>query len=264
MTRKKKTTTKKPSDFTPNYYRSNKKKSKQTLSIWHKFLRLSLLIALLAVVSAGLYFTRVESVRVEGVQDESLKDDIKRQVADSNEFLWQIYTSDTRRTVDYPASVAGVDLKADWNNGIITAVIRSHSPELIWRTGESSFVIDERGFATSKLEAAKNEGTDSLPAVRDDSSLPVEAGGQVVPEEFVAFATNVANSGLPVEKLRIIDTSRELYADLDKGYFIRFDTTRPVDSQIDSVRRTQKLAERNNDVIEQYIDVRLQHKAYYR
>lgn len=267
MTKKKtrkKQSTSRSSDFKPNYYRGQANKQK-SLSVWNKLLRACLLIAAIAIISSVLYFTKVDSVRVEGIQDQSVKNDIKHQVADNHKFLWQIYTDDSNQTVDYPANIAGIDLKADWRNKVITAEIRTHPPALIWKTGRESYIITEHGFAVSVSDSETEGGdTDSMPIVQDDSNLPIEVGEQVAPKEFVDFATRVVDSGLPVEKLRIIDTTRELYADLDQGYFIRFDTTGSVDSQIDNVRRTQKLAERNNDVIEEYIDVRLQHKAYYR
>jgi hypothetical protein len=219
------------------------------------------LVCLIGAAIAVFLWGRVETVAVTGTDDADVKTAIREQVHSQYGFLWQAYTRSSRQHGQYPDTVATVTVTPQWRKQRLHVSITMKKPGLRWQTGDSVYAVGENGKVLGEVEEASQSGA---PLVRDQSDLPVEVGGQVVPGRFVAFTRQVADSDLSITGLRIINTTSELHADLKQGYYVRFDTTGSAQVQLGNVERIQKIAERKNEAINQYIDVRLPYKAYYK
>lgn len=243
------------SSFGARYYRGEAR-SGSKVRVWGGY---ALVVLVTTALIAGWMWARVETVSVQG-GDPSVRDAVQERVRRHYTFLWHPYTHPPEQVIGLPGSVAGVEVSTDWTNRRLVVAVEMRQPVIIWKTGEKRLLVDARGFVMGRSSGDRPE----LPVVHDASDLPAGEGEQVTPERFITFVQTVADSELPIERLRVIDTTSELYADLERGYSVRFDTTSSAQTQLDNVARVQETARRNNDTITEYIDVRLEYKAYYR
>lgn len=257
--RQKKKVSRSPSGFQARYYRGD---TRQTPSSSRAAWRRQVLFAILvAGALAGVWmFGRIETITVKGIDDQTAVRAIHRQLHRHYTFAWQPYTQSPENTIRYPANIADVTLSMEWADQRLVASVEKASPALLWATDGEKFVVDKHGHVTGKA----GDSHQSLPVIIDDSGLPVDTEEQIAPEDFIAFVQAVEGSELPITRMRIVDTTRELYADLETGYYVRFDTTASAGSQIENVRRARQSAKRNGETITEYIDVRLPYKAYYK
>lgn len=243
------------STFQASYHRSQAQ-ARPTKSRLIRALSVTLLVLL--TIFAGWLF-RVDSVEVDGLEDDQLAKELSQQALDNFSFQWQV----TEESIaglqqDHSSSIRFLEAESDLLRGRLLLKATERQPAINWRSDENTYLIDKEGIV---LEQSADG---SLPLVVDNAGLPVELSQQAVPAQFVEFATIVAASDIDMRHMRIVETSSELYAELDSGYYVRFSTNEDANTQIDSLRRTQELARERGDSIDEYIDVRIPHKAYYR
>lgn len=140
----------------------------------------------------------------------------------------------------------------------ITLDVSERRSTLLWKTGGSSYLVDQRGIAYEKTEPR-----DELLQVEDSTRLPVTVGKQVVGANFVMILEEIRQGmkerGFKVTKFRIPETSFEVEAVTNQGWYALFDTARPVESQVDAL----KLAVPRERPVE-YADLRVPGRVYVR
>ncbi len=244
--------------FTARYYRSNTRKRDSAVPGWKMG---AACVCMLGVIGAVWIFGRVETVEVTGTNDTAIKNELTEQIQRDYTFLWEAYTRSPGKTLVYPDMVADVDVSPRWRNQQLVAAVTMHQPAVLWRTGDTVYAVGREGYV---LRNVSDPDKVDAPLVHDASDLPTEVGEHVVPEHFISFTRRVADADLSITRLRIINTTSELYADLAGGYYVRFDTTGSAKTQLENVMRVQQTARDQGETIDQYIDVRLPYKAYYK
>lgn len=149
--------------------------------------------------------------------------------------------------------------------GELRIAVTERQPSLNWRSGGQLYLLDADGTV---LGASKGQYV-KLPAVNDSANLPVKEGSRVVPSQFVAFASAIATQLPPASKLQIAQmsvpqTTSELYVTTDRGLLIKFDTTRPAGGEISDLVKVLQQLQALHKTPSQYIDLRVEHKAYYK
>lgn len=246
--------------FQASYHRGRQQRSNKTGSLISRFIPVVALAVFLAAVGWLGYIDSIEVKGLNGSQSPSkqLRERLREELS-QHSFQWQI-GDETIAALEseFANDIHSLQInRQPWQQHLIIEV-RQRNPALNWQSGDDTYLIDLEGVVLRSGEDS------SLPTVVDQAGLPTETGRQAVPSRFAEFAQNINTSDLEIETMRVVETSRELYAELSAGYEVRFDTTEDYEAQIDSVKRTQQAAEDNNHVISSYIDVRIPHKAYYK
>lgn len=153
-------------------------------------------------------------------------------------------------------------IKRSWPNKL-TIEVTERQISLVWKTGSNLYLLDSNGVAVAALAVAPK-----LPIVIDSASLPVQVGQSVVPQQFVAFANQLAGemapkTGLGVANMTVPDTTSELYVQTSAKYTIKFDTTSGVEDQLNSLKTVLATLAKLHKAPSQYIDLRVPNKAYY-
>lgn len=147
--------------------------------------------------------------------------------------------------------------------GTLEVQISERQPSLNWQTGGRSFVLDIDGSLIGETGAASA----NLPTVVDSTNLPAKVGDKVVPPHFVAFCNDVVAGmpklGLRVVGLKVPDTTSEVYITTDKGYYVKFDTTREASGELSDLQSVLATLKKINKSPTQYIDLRVERKAYW-
>ena len=109
----------------------------------------------------------------------------------------------------------------------------------------------------------------TLPVVEESTNLPVKIGDRVVPASFIGFCSGLIEtlpkkSGLQITGMRVPDTTSELYVVTNRGYYLKFDTTRSSSEQVGDLKIVLDTLARQKKTPAEYIDLRIAGKAYYK
>lgn len=142
--------------------------------------------------------------------------------------------------------------------------IHEQAPELLWRSGTSTYVVSDDGHAYSQ----NSQNNSGLITVVDGSNVPVSLGQALVPTQFVQFVKSLKSKlnplGVTPAQLSVGETTSEILVATSSGYSIRFDTTRSIDDQIADLKATLETLKKQNKKITEYIDLRIPGKVFYK
>lgn len=234
-----------------------------------------LLWAAIAVVAVALLvtvsnLTRIQQIEVEGNENlnsvhiqQMAEEGIKQQWFGSNIILVQTGSIKSYLQENEPAiKQASVSRSG---NHTLKVVIQERQPTLNWRSGNSLHLLDADGTVIGPSQGAYEK---TLPTIIDGSSLPVEEGRRVAPAAFIVFASQLSaqlpSIGVGVVAITVPETTSELMVKTDKGYTLKFDTTRPVAGELADLQAVLKEIERSKKTPKEYIDLRIENKAYYK
>ncbi len=135
---------------------------------------------------------------------------------------------------------------------------------IVWKTGSQRYVISVNGRAMSEIQPHSSL---DMPTVVDTNNIPIAVGSRVASREFIEFVTKIntyiKDSNLGPEQISIAETTGEIAVKTNAGYFIRFNTAAEPDSQIRALKATLELLGSQNKKPTQYIDMRIEGKAFY-
>ena len=136
-----------------------------------------------------------------------------------------------------------------------------YQAQIIWQTEGHSFLVNNDGIAFREVE-----GITDLPIVLDSKNLSVTLPSQVVSTNFIKFIVEFYSkfpekTGFRIINFIINETIFQTDALTDQGWFIKLDTTRSADEQLEALKKF--LAE-NKDEIHEYADLRVEGRVYYK
>ncbi|MCX6812113.1 MAG: FtsQ-type POTRA domain-containing protein [Candidatus Berkelbacteria bacterium] len=229
-----------------------------------KFLgNLFIFILILAAAWTVFYskYFQIKDVVVEGnnlIPAEQISTQIK---TGGNIFRFNISAAKAKILASEPA-IADVEIYRGLPD-TLKVIVLEHKPTLVWQSQSRYFLLDESGVASKEISA--NDFAD-LVHVFDQKNLPVKVGDKIVAPSFINFAdkinltffdqTNIHPTGFQVP-----ETTLDLYVTTDAGFYIKFDTTRSFDTQIENLKKIL-IAFRPN--IHEYVDVRINGWGYYK
>lgn len=230
------------------------------------------LVALILVVMAAAWwwqFFRVAHVTVEGSQRYSssvVTSQVDKELASHP--LWHNLTIlDTRALrrdiLATQPQLADVAIRRQWPSRL-DLVVTERQPNLIWSTAGKSYLLDGQGVIITPAGGDNPK----LVTVEDTTGLTVRLGQKVVPASFVAFCAVLINqvpaqTGLAIKGLQVPETTSEVYL-MTPTYYIKFDTTRSATSEVGDLVRVLAELKRENKSPAQYIDLRIENRAYYK
>ncbi len=143
-------------------------------------------------------------------------------------------------------------------------------PALILVTHTDSFVIDESGRTISKASDVDSSIRDKLPVLQDESGLSLERGEYALPEGTVAFvrevAMQLADKGHKIRSMSLPPVANEMHLRLESGpsYYVKFDLAGESRVQAGALIATKEKLEQDGVAPQEYLDVRVPGKVYYK
>ena len=154
-----------------------------------------------------------------------------------------------------------------------TLYIRPAEPALLLSANGSTIVIDENGRVVGEATAAMSFKGLQIPSVTDQSGLQAKVGQQILPRTAVTFISTVV-SQLKSQKIKVLSltlptAASELDAYIEgQPYFVKFNmhdaNTEAAALQTGTYIAVSKQLTREGTKPRQYIDVRLNGRAYYK
>ncbi|MBA3758154.1 hypothetical protein H0X10_00790 [Candidatus Saccharibacteria bacterium] len=142
-------------------------------------------------------------------------------------------------------------------------------PVLILAVRGDSFVIDDDGTAVLKSSQLVSSTRDKLPVITDDTGILAEIGQQLLTTDLVAFtrqlAANLGSKQIGIESYSLPAVANELHVRPEgKGYYIKFNTEIDVRLQVGTYIAVSEKLEADGITPTEYIDVRIEERAYYK
>jgi len=145
----------------------------------------------------------------------------------------------------------------------LKVVVLEKKPSIVWVSSGQNYLIDNSGVVDKKI--SNQEFTD-LVHITDKKNMPVKIASQLLSEDFIYFVDRINRDFFPATNLKlteyyITETTFDLCVTTEAGFFVKFDTTRSIDKQLDDLKNIL-INYREN--IHEYVDVRINGWGYYK
>lgn len=142
-------------------------------------------------------------------------------------------------------------------------------PELILVSSQGMFLLDNNGRALITGNQVTKLDELEVPVVTDESNLPIELGKIALPRSTATFITEVFGQlkakGLRVSSLVLPPGSSELHVRIQgAGYFVKYNLHGNAREEAGAFLAVKAQLERERKTPHEYIDVRVENKAYYK
>lgn len=154
-----------------------------------------------------------------------------------------------------------------------TVFVRPADPSMVLVSGGDTFVIDQQGRALSATTSASQLERLKIPTVTDQSQLRYKLGEQALPRSITTFIQTVSrqlhaqNAEVRAMTLPAVASELDVYL-ADTPYYIKYnlhDTDeRAAEIQTGTYFAVSRHLAAKRIVPTQYVDVRLQGRAYYK
>lgn len=225
--------------------------------------------AIIALVLVMLFWsfgsTLISRVNVSGTANLSTKDveHMVRAQISRNPWFANYFTVgglNLNRTLpEQEPRIKSVSVSKQFPSTINVQVVE-RQPGVVWVSAGENWEIDIEGVV---IGAASNQ---PMATVLDTANIPVKPGDRVAPSRFVGFVQDVADTlpsqtGLKIEAFEVPESTSEVYVKTNKGYIIKLDTTRSAAEQLRDLAIV--LRNLNGKIPAQYVDLRVEGRAYY-
>lgn len=228
-----------------------------------KFPKFLVILGLIILIGAGLYywvyystFFQIKNIVITGGSLENLD---QNSLKGQNILLINLNSLKTKIRESHP-EIGEVKIIRGLPD---TLKIESqpNQASLVWQTGSNQYLVDNEGIIFGLLQ-----GQTDLPLISDQKNVNVQVGKKVVTVNFIDFVKTLLGkfpdaTGFKIVNFEINDTVFQVNALTDQGWFIKFDTTRSADDQLEALKKV--LAE-HKDEIHEYADVRVEGKVYFK
>lgn len=246
---------------------------------WHQ---LPIILASCAIIVCLIYIGTLSGkprVVVMGDQQRSLLRDRSVYEQAATEALGSSWLNGSKITVN--TKQVSIDLRRRFPELSVAVVtiplmdrrpvveVAGAQPALSLRANNSAFLLDETGRALVSDKDIPDVGSWKVPQVIDESSAKAKVGQGILPEQTVTFITTfvaqLQAKGLKVTELRLPSQASELQVKIDGSNYVIKTSTRsdPRQAAGTFLALKDKLAQLHTTPKE-YVDVRVEEKAYYK
>ncbi len=222
-----------------------------------------LLVVLIGFLIWWIFFSdffKIKEIDIDGTLNGSIKTEIDKFYG-QNIFLFTVGAKD-KELAKKQTSIEKLNIIKGIPD-MLKIEILVRSPEMRWKTQDKIYYIDKDGVIFNLEEST--EQFDNLPTVKDTRDLDVQLGSKIVTNDFVEFVSEIINqldtkTDKEIEEIRINDTTLHLEVKFKDSYKVYFDTIGNLTRQVDLLKKT---IEKHDGDIKEYVDLRVDKKAYY-
>lgn len=142
-------------------------------------------------------------------------------------------------------------------------IVLERKPMIVWQTGGKYYLVDDAGVVDKEISVTDNP---ELIRIVDQKNLAIKVGDKIVSPTFIAFIKNIndnffTTTNIKLSGFQVPETTFDLYVYTEAGFYVKFDSTRPADIQLQNLKN---ILAAYRDGIHEYIDVRINGWAYYK
>lgn len=142
------------------------------------------------------------------------------------------------------------------------------SPAFILATHSGAYYLSANGVPLVRVSEVKNQ-IQGLATVSDESNIPINPGQQALPTDTVSFITGLIQqlqaTNTEIDSLSLPQAANEVQLRLkEQPYYVRFNTLQDARTQVGTFLAVKERLEGGKDQPKEYIDVRVEERAYYK
>jgi cell division septal protein FtsQ len=228
-----------------------------------KYVWVVLVLVLIGVIVWWLFYSdffKIKNIIVDGEINENVQNEIDKLYGE-NILLFVIDQTD-KDLANRQASIEKLNIV----KGIpdtLKIEIKVRDPMICWKTQDNLYYIDKYGIVFDLDTGICGE---SLVTVADQRDIDVEIGAKIVTNDFVTFVrdlyTRIDESiDKEIDTILINDTTFNIELKFTSSYSVYFDVFCDVDYVVSNL--SQIIARYDSD-IKEYVDMRVEGKAYYK
>lgn len=206
------------------------------------------------------YF-KIKNIEISG----TLNDEVKKEINDflgKNLLLFSIGKLD-KKLVKRQTSIEKLNIIKGIPDTIKVEVL-VRRPQIRWKTQDKIYFVDESGVVFNLDEFGEELG--KLPLVEDGRNLEIELGKKILTSDFIESIKQLSGktseaTGKEIESMKVYETTIHLEIKLRDSFRILFDTTADLEKQLYLLKKIKELHEGE---IKEYVDLRVEGKAYYK
>lgn len=242
----------------------------------------SLIASLVLMVCAGYVLTLDTNPKVRLFQDtdnsfplhdlntyqKSARELMKSSMLNRTKFTVSTRSLENKFKTKFPElTEVSITIPLSGRRPIFEILVSKPSVVVVARNG--AFVINGNGQAVVKLSDVPKRANITAPSVIDESGLSVKVGKGVLPATTVGFITEV-NEQLKAKKVNIASMTlpaiaNELHVRISgQPYFVKFDLKGRAREQSGTYLAVKQKLETDRAAVSEYIDVRVEGRAYYK
>jgi hypothetical protein len=150
-----------------------------------------------------------------------------------------------------------------------TVELTPAAPAFIMTAVNGAYVIDDRGIAVLPLKGVRSSIQQSLPTLQDDVGLSIELGKAVLPKDNIIFITYLLNQlqakNYKVQAMSLPAVANELDIRLEgKNFTVKTNLSADPAQQAGAILATLKKFDTDNTTPKEYLDVRVEERAYFK
>lgn len=222
-----------------------------------------LLIIILFIVWSFLYssFFNIKEIFIEGNFLSKKEDIIGYAPVGKNIFRFDIL--EVKKSIKKTSPIiSDVEIYRGIPNALKIVVLEK-KPRVVWQTNGKFFLIDESGEAVKEITQSDFS---ELIHISDQKNLETKIGQKVLSREFINFSDTINKkffdtTNIKISGWQVPETTFDLYVYTETGFFVKFDTTRSAETQLENL---QKILVAYRPNIKEYIDVRINGWGYYK
>lgn len=250
-------------------------------SVW--LLYLPSLVALTVVVAASMYVTTLATqARVVISSDHSQHVALQpvtvyEQAAEK--IMHQSFTNRSKITINTVKVADALEAQFPELSDIVVTVplfgrkpliqAAPAKPALVLVSKQGSYIIDVFGRPILRADQLNSSTRDKLPLITDSSEAPIEFGRQLLTSELVSFVAALKvqfdAKNVEIDSYTFPTLANELHVKLaGKNFYLKFNTDGDARLQAGTYFAVQDRLDSESKVPSEYIDLRVEERAYYK
>lgn len=142
------------------------------------------------------------------------------------------------------------------------------SPAFVLATSHGAYYVSDKGMPLVKVSDVAKQPR-GVPTVTDETNLPIEPGKQVLPSDTVMFIAQLlaylSSTKTPYDTVTLpLEANEVRVRPTGASYYVRFNVSGNARVQVGTYLATQHRLEEGRDHPKEYIDVRVEERAYYK
>lgn len=209
------------------------------------------------------YF-KISSITVEG----SLNPDVAAEIEalKGKNILSLVLGNTEAKLVQKQTSIETIQIRRGIPDTLkIKVFVRN--PIIAWKSQDKVYLIDANGIVFEQGQGdVVDNNAQKIPTVIDSQNLALTPGGQIVSVDFVNFVKKLSDKfsakiQANITEIKVGETTYQVEVGTDQGWRVLLDTTRNADTQLDALK---KILDQYRDQIHEYVDLRVEGRAYYK
>lgn len=142
------------------------------------------------------------------------------------------------------------------------------SPAFVLATSQGAYYVSDKGMPLVKVADVADQ-PQNVPTVSDETNVPIEPGKQVLPSDMVTFIAqllaHLSSTKVAYETVTLpLEVNEVRVKPMGVPYYVRFNALEDARTQVGTYLAVKNRLEESREQPREYIDVRVEERAYYK